>query len=85
MKSWHARRTFSWGMLLLWDRDTSEVPELTDSAVSQSKYGLAISCGLLGTCRCSRLQSTPTAIAIDGQNLAAAVLTGHAHYPRRAA
>jgi hypothetical protein len=24
------------------DRDTSEVPEMTDSAISQSKYGLAV-------------------------------------------
>jgi len=42
VKSWYASRPFHWGMLLMWDRDTSEVPELTDSAVSQSKYGLAV-------------------------------------------
>jgi len=39
---WHAKRPFWWGLLLLLDRDTSEVPELTEHVVSHSKEGLAV-------------------------------------------
>jgi len=40
--TWQVRRPFGWGLVLLLDRDTSEVPSLTGSAVSQSAEGLAV-------------------------------------------
>lgn len=40
--SWQTRRPFGWGLLLLMDRDASDVPELTDTVVSQSAHGLAV-------------------------------------------
>jgi hypothetical protein len=39
---WHTKRPFSWGLVLLLDRDTSEIPQLTDSVVSQSTGGMAV-------------------------------------------
>ncbi len=42
MNRWHAKRPFSWGLLLILDRDTSLLPRLMDSAVSQSRDGLAV-------------------------------------------
>jgi hypothetical protein len=40
--SWQTRRPFWWGLLLLLDRDASDVPELTEAVVSQSAHGLAV-------------------------------------------
>jgi hypothetical protein len=39
---WRARRSFGWGLLLILDRDASEVPEPSEAVVSQSKDGLAV-------------------------------------------
>lgn len=39
---WNTRRPFWWGLLHILDRDASDVPELTDAAVSQSRDGLAV-------------------------------------------
>lgn len=40
--SWQTTRPFWWGLLLLMDRDASDVPELTEAVVSQSAHGLAV-------------------------------------------
>ena len=42
MNSWQVKRPFWWGLLLVMDRDASDVPSLNDSAVSQSTQGLAV-------------------------------------------
>jgi hypothetical protein len=39
---WQAKRPFWWGLLLILDRDASEVPELGEPVVSHSKHGVAI-------------------------------------------
>ena len=40
--NWQVKRTFWWGLLLLMDRDASEVPSLAESVVSASPSGLAV-------------------------------------------
>lgn len=40
--NWQVKRPFWWGLILLMDRDASEVPSLTDSVVSASPSGLAV-------------------------------------------
>lgn len=42
MDRWHTKRPFWWGILLLLDRDTSEVPQLSDAVVTVSRTGLAV-------------------------------------------
>ncbi|HEY3562411.1 MAG TPA: hypothetical protein VGL05_33325 [Kribbella sp.] len=42
MDMWQVRRPFWWGLVLLMDRDTPDVPSLTDSVISQSAEGLAV-------------------------------------------
>jgi hypothetical protein len=40
--TWHATRPFWWGIVLLMDRDATDIPEVTDSVVSSSDSGVAI-------------------------------------------
>lgn len=40
--NWQVKRPFWWGLILLMDRDASEVPSLTDAVVSASSSGLAV-------------------------------------------
>ena len=42
MDTWHATRPFWWGIVLLMDRDATDVPEVTDSVVSSSDSGVVI-------------------------------------------
>lgn len=42
MTQWNTRRPFWWGLLHILDRDASDVPELTDAAVSYSRDGLGV-------------------------------------------
>jgi hypothetical protein len=42
VNSWQTRRPFWWGLVLLMDRDASDVPGITDEVVSQSAHGLAV-------------------------------------------
>ena len=42
VERWRTRRSFSWGLLLVLDRDAGDLPEFTDSVVSQSPHGLAV-------------------------------------------
>lgn len=42
MDRWQVERPFWWGLLLISDRDTTAVPELGESMVSQSREGLAV-------------------------------------------
>ncbi len=42
MNRWRTMRPFSWGLVLLLDRDATEIPQLTDSVVSHSTKGMAV-------------------------------------------
>lgn len=42
MDNWQVTRPFWWGLILLMDRDASEVPSLTEAVVSASPSGLAV-------------------------------------------
>jgi hypothetical protein len=42
VNTWQVKRPLWWGLLLLLDRDTSEVPESTDAVVSTGTEGLAV-------------------------------------------
>jgi hypothetical protein len=42
MDSWQTKRTFGWGIVLFLDRDSGDVPELSDSPVSQSPHGFVV-------------------------------------------
>ena len=42
MNTWQTRRPLWWGLLLLRDRDASDVPALTADVVSFSRTGLAV-------------------------------------------
>lgn len=42
MNHWRSKRPFWWGLILLLDRDSTEVPQLIDAVVSPSRDGLAV-------------------------------------------
>jgi hypothetical protein len=42
MDSWQTKRPFGWGIVLFLDRDSVDVPELSDLPVSQSPRGFVV-------------------------------------------
>ena len=44
MDYWQTKRPFGWGIVLFLDRDAVDVPELSDSPVSQSRHGFVVRC-----------------------------------------
>jgi hypothetical protein len=42
MDYWQTKRPFEWGIVLFLDRDSVDVPQLSDTSVSQSRHGFEV-------------------------------------------